>query len=244
MSSAWLEVIYPAIVVAAIVFIGALAFVITPYRLKSAKSGQSRKERWDSAHQAVIAVCTFCGVVIAAGGILSARIPAESTRPTSTPSAHVTPPANSSAPGTSQPAAAPAASFRVPENHSGIGFCYTASGTSANIPAGKVLWLVLLVPTTANTKPTPENPDGGQPYVIEAMHPSSSGTWKSHRYQLGDPGETGRPFWLDLYLADPGIQIPGPDTGAQFSLLREARFLSEIAVHRLPPLPGAKDGSC
>jgi len=197
---------------------------------------------WEPVLYTTIACVVVGGAVLLLNRGTQTNVNASGPRqitPKASPVIHHSP----STPNASPSSAAPTASFKLPANHSGVNFCYTASGTSANIPAGKVLWLVVLAPTKADTKPTAGNSDGGQPYVVEAIHPSKSGTWRSRRYQLGDPGDV-RPYWFELYLADPAIAIPGPDVGAQFSLLQEARFLSVISIHRLPAPPGTSDGSC
>lgn len=149
----------------------------------------------------------------------------------------------SSAPPTKGKSGKPTAHFSSPKNDAMIGLCYTAAGTSANIAAGKVLWLVVLAPNRDDTKPTVNNLNGGQPYVAEVLHVSASGNWGTHRLQLGDPGDV-RPYWLDLYMADPTIPVPGAGEGAQFSLLQHATFLSEIHVQRVPAPAGTRDGSC
>jgi hypothetical protein len=107
----------------------------------------------------------------------------------------------------------------------------------------KVLWLVVLAPNGDDTKPVKGNLNGGLPYIAEVLHVSHSENWSSHKHQLGDPGE-GRPYWLDLYMADPTLPVPGPGEAAQFSLLQQATFLNEVHVQRITTPIGTKDGSC
>jgi hypothetical protein len=137
------------------------------------------------------------------------------------------------------------ASITSPAPGSTVGLCFTARGTSSNIPADKALWLVVLSPTKDDTEPTSVNPNGGLPYVVEKIKVPASGAWTAHRRQLGDPSDA-RPYWLDLYMADSTIPVPDSNDAASWSLLKIATPLYDkaVPVYRAPAPPRTKDGSC
>jgi hypothetical protein len=93
------------------------------------------------------------------------------------------------------------ASILEPSNDSEVSLCTAASGHISNLPTGKSVWLFIQIPNQS------DRPAGW--YALDKLKPDPEGHWSVALLQIGNPGP-GRPYWLELFLANSSQVAIGP----------------------------------
>jgi hypothetical protein len=108
--------------------------------------------------------------------------------------------------------------------------CSIASGTASNLPAGNYLWLVIQIPGASNA------PDPGGYYLTKRL---AAGDWQISPFEVGSSPDTGRPYWVAVYLLAASDSPPADQPGGRRSLPTGAQEEARVAVTRDPSLDNA-----